>query len=332
MEDEASTLRSHILDLETRSGARDVGLRRQYNRLLLRGGKGRCLEPSSNSGKTALDPCTRGSAKEIRQCVGVDMFYKQGGRVYKKRSRRQFSEDELISEPETPEPTPTARNNSTDNSVTPAVKDAIGHSTALLEEAKELYFTKGEGEKPLDTNKLEALKTKHGAFKNAVEARQALLDGGIASSECPRITQEKVCNRDTAGKCAYDVRLFRKGCKPSTLMAADGQKRKARPPLTEKSQAWGVVGNVLGHDATNRAVRRMQKKPYKIIRALYALKELSMRDKQSNTAGIFVPSHQDAQHGPTLANMVEQIKHILEPWTSNDFERLYQNIEWRPQR
>ena len=87
-----------------------------------------------------------------------------------------------------------------DDSVTPAVKDTIGHSTALLDEAKELYFTKDEGEKPLTAEKLAALKAKHPAFRHAVEARQALLDGGVPSTQCPRITQEHVCNRDACSR------------------------------------------------------------------------------------------------------------------------------------
>ena len=337
MEEDASIFRSHILAREARSGVRDVALRRQYNHRLLRlsGGKGgnKCTH---GTGSTADDPCTRCNKQiPIRQCVTVDEYYKKDGKVYRKQnwSRTQKKEDELVTSSATavpaPAPAPAPASAAVDGRT---VEEVLGANTRLREIAHKIHFDTEEKSTPFTVDALKGYMDKYQDLKASIDARNKLLGDGATNvaQQCARIRQQEVCDHDTNGKCSYDTRLFRTGCKERQLVM--DKKKNPRGQLTGTQSRWNVWGVPLG-PSSNRAKRSMMKKPYKLVRALYAIKELTLRSDPLHSKGFFLPANQDpSAHGDgksSFDTVFKGIQQAMSNWTVDDFERMYQKIEWR---
>ena len=172
--------------------------------------------------------------------------------------------------------------------------------------------------------------SKYKDLDDSIDARTKLLgEGANVAQQCARIRQQEVCNNDTHGKCSYDTRLFRKGCKERRFVV--DKKKNPRGQLTAATSRWNVWGVPLG-PSSNRAKRSMMKKPYKLVRALYAIKELTLRSDEPNR-GFFISADQDpSAHGegkPSFNTVFKSIQRAMSNWTADDFERMYQKIEWR---
>ena len=348
MEEDASIFRSHILAREARSGVRDVALRRQYNHLLrLRGaGQQDCEDPAYDKSVsyTVANPCMRGKQKEMRSNVNVGDHYVSGHKLYVKRSRKDGADRYIGPWPASASPG-SAGTGSPGQAAAPApapapapasaavdgrtVEELLGANTRLREIAHKIHFDTEEKSTPFTVDELKGYMDKYQDLKASIDARNKLLGDGATNvaQQCARIRQQEVCDHDTNGKCSYDTRLFRTGCKERRLVM--DKKKNPRGQLTGTQSRWNVWGVPLG-PSSNRAKRSMMKKPYKLVRALYAIKELTLR---SDGRGFFLPANQDpSAHGAgksSFDTVFKGLQHAMSNWTADDFERMYQKIEWR---
>ena len=213
------------------------------------------------------------------------------------------------------------------------MEEVLGANTRLREIARRIHFDAEEQSDQFTVQKLDEYRrqAQYKDLDESIKARDALLGDpdANAAQQCARIRQQEVCNNDTNGKCTYDTRLFRKGCKERRLVV--DKKKNPRGELTGKTSRWNVWGVPLG-PASNRAKRSMRKKPYKLVRALYAIKELTLRSDELHR-GFFLPADQDpSAHGggkPSFETVFRGIQDAMRAWTPDDFERMYQKIEWR---